>query len=402
MYQFKSLFLNSVVASISLTVFITRDQALWASHRKLQSPSSYVKYAAKSNTSCTLQIDRQSVVKVPALKDYPNLFFSPDSQTLAATDRSGGSGLVLFDLETGKREIVLPRGWIGEVSFSPDGKYIAFGANGPAAYLMNRQKQSIVPLESHGRRMGRIRFSQDSRFIATTSLDNKARVFDLNGTLKATISGLPATQWGSPTDRYPQITDLSWNSFSQVLAIASGKRLTIWDSKNGEQHTIEKLSPSQVTFISVNHPVQFIPNTNEIISFSEGIFKIFNTEGVELKRWSTNDEKISRLNFSPNGQNFAAIGSSSDARDHIVKIWNLNGSLITTLKGHEESIANVFFSQDGQCLVTSSLDNTVRLWDISGKEIDQVSGRFEMALSPDGRYLAIVDKDKSILVWKLK
>ena len=230
----------------------------------------------------------------------------------------------------------------------------------------------------------------------------RARVFDLNGALKVTISGFPATQGGGPSERSPQITDLSWNSSRQLLVNASGKRLTSWDSKNGEQYTIEQSSSHQTEFIPVNHPVQFIPNTNQIISFSEGVFRILNSEGVELKQWSANDKKISHLNFSPNGLNFATISDSPAPDDRIVKIWDLNGNLTTILKGHQDSVVNAFFSQDGKCIVTSSLDRTVRLWDISGKEIDQIPGRFETALSPDNNYLATVNEDNDILVWRLK
>lgn len=402
MYQLKSLFLNSVIASVFLTVLVTKDQALWASHKVLQSSSTYVKSASELNKSCNLQIDRQSFIRISGLNSYPNLFFSPDSQILAATDQSGGSGLVLFDLGTGKSETIKDRSWAGEVSFSSDGKYMAFGTHGPAAYLMDRQNKSVIPLEGHGRRIGRIRFSPDSRFIATTSLDNQARVFDLSGKLKVTIVGLPPTKWGSAADRDPQITGLSWNSLGQVLVVASGKQFTIWDSKSGEQHTIEKQEVSQTNAVPGMNPILFIPNTNKIIAFSDGKFRILNSDGVELKTWLANDNEISYINFSPNGQAFTSIGPSSEAKNMVVKLWNINGSLLTTLKGHRKNIEKAFFSKDGQCIFTSSLDNTVRLWDISGKELGQISGQSGISLSPDDRYLATVDRDRNILVWKLK
>ena len=245
-----------VVTVVSIFIFISSQKSpaarIVSKHEQGGKPYSPI---------CKLHLNHQQPIKVLKMPTSTSaLFFGSDGQTLALTDRSAGSGITLLNITTGNRENFMPNGWMGEVSFSPDGKYMAFGAVAPFAYLMNLQDKSIIELKGHGRRMGRIQFSSDSQFIATTSLDNKARIFNTKGDLQATISGIPRQDWGDAVDRDPQITNLSWSHSGQLLIAGSGKQFTIWDSKTHKQNTLSKESilstgsSQQVNFI------QFIPN----------------------------------------------------------------------------------------------------------------------------------------------
>jgi WD domain, G-beta repeat len=63
--------------------------------------------------------------------------------------------------------------------------------------------------------------------------------------------------------------------------------------------------------------------------------------------------------FSPDGQTIA-----SGSWDNTVKLWRRDGTLLTTLNGHESSVSSVAFSPDGQTIASGSGDNTVKLWPI--------------------------------------
>ncbi|WP_249064378.1 AAA family ATPase [Argonema antarcticum] len=67
--------------------------------------------------------------------------------------------------------------------------------------------------------------------------------------------------------------------------------------------------------------------------------------------------------FSPDG---LMIASASD--DHTVKLWNLDGKLLTTFKGHTDEVWGVSFSPDGQIIASASFDRTVRLWRIDPED----------------------------------
>lgn len=67
--------------------------------------------------------------------------------------------------------------------------------------------------------------------------------------------------------------------------------------------------------------------------------------------------------------------------------------LVTTLRGHKETITCVTFSPDGTTLASSSSDTTVQLWDVAtGKELVTLHGHpttvYAVAFSPDGALLA--------------
>jgi WD40 repeat protein len=64
--------------------------------------------------------------------------------------------------------------------------------------------------------------------------------------------------------------------------------------------------------------------------------------------------------FSPDGKTIA-----SASRDNTVKLWNLKGQELQTLKGHSSSVNGVAFSPDGKTIASASRDNTVILWNLN-------------------------------------
>ncbi len=83
-----------------------------------------------------------------------------------------------------------------------------------------------------------------------------------------------------------------------------------------------------------------------------------------------------------------------------------NLPILTTSLGHADRIVSVDFSQDGKYMVTGSLDNTVKLWDISlGKEIRTYYGLPDMVstLTCDFKNNLLVASDLSdmVKIWNL-
>ena len=48
--------------------------------------------------------------------------------------------------------------------------------------------------------------------------------------------------------------------------------------------------------------------------------------------------------------------------------------VVATLKGHTEALYAVAFSPDSKLIATGSFDKTIKLWDLSGKEIRTLNG----------------------------
>jgi len=77
------------------------------------------------------------------------------------------------------------------------------------------------------------------------------------------------------------------------------------------------------------------------------------------------------------------------------------------LKGHTRGINTITFSPDGTKVVTTSWDDTLRIWDAeSGKEMHLFKGHSiwytAVAVSPDGKRLATTSKDRIVRIWDVE
>lgn len=124
----------------------------------------------------------------------------------------------------------------------------------------------------------------------------------------------------------------------------------------------------------------------------------------------------SRLNKSLKGHTatLTAIVVSSDgkflitsSRDNTARIWDReSGQLLYKLEGHTKAVECATFTPDGKYAVTSSSDETVRIWNVSnGKEIKKIEsqqgGVNNVAVSPDGKFLLTAGENDTAAVWDL-
>jgi WD40 repeat protein len=100
------------------------------------------------------------------------------------------------------------------------------------------------------------------------------------------------------------------------------------------------------------------------------------------------------LDWSPDGDTFAAV-RPSDADTTVVDLRDAaTGERLRTLNGHDDSITNAVYSADGSLLATTSLDDALRVWDAAtGREVQSFEGpgdggAWGPSFGPDGTTVA--------------
>jgi len=111
---------------------------------------------------------------------------------------------------------------------------------------------------------------------------------------------------------------------------------------------------------------------------------------------------VRSLAISPDGEILV-----SSSYDYTIKIWDLKtGNEIHTLKGHTKDVETIAITPDGKTIVSGSDDNTIKTWDLkSGKELNTLSEHASVVrsviVSPNNKFIISGSGDKTIKIWDI-
>jgi WD40 repeat protein len=131
--------------------------------------------------------------------------------------------------------------------------------------------------------------------------------------------------------------------------------------------------------------------------------------GRERGRLSGHGGRVRWIGFHPDGLSLVVAGNWPD---HVVHIWDLETRTRRfRLAGHDSEVLAGAWRGDGRLLITAgALDGTVRLWDLSGEKPHArvlsvippgVPWLHSIALSPEGRHLAVSNPNGTVYVLRL-
>ncbi|MCJ1317343.1 WD40 repeat-like protein [Xylographa vitiligo] len=247
------------------------------------------------------------------------------------------------------------------LSSDPSGERIAY-ANNKSIFLRSIDNPALsTQYTGHTNTTTVARFSPSGFYVASGDVAGTVRVWDCKG------EGATKGEYSIISGR---INDLAWDGDSQrIIAVGDGKERFGHCITADSGNTVGEISghSSQVNSVSIRQqrPLRAATGSDDtsLVFYHGAPFK-FNTS---LRAQHT--RFVYGVAFSPGGSCLVSVGADR-------KIWLYDGKT-GEVKGqigdgeHKGSIFSVSWSKDSKRFVTSSADQTVKIWDIEANKTTQ-------------------------------
>lgn len=319
-------------------------------------------------------------------------------------------------------------GTIGEISFSPDGRYLATASWDGTARICAIGTGREVAVIQHDGVVDNLAFSPDSRHLATTSFDCTAR-----------LTGVPNGDVVARFRHQAAVRDVAFSPDGRFLATTSDAyegMTRLWDLETQRE-------AARVTHGGVVQAVRFSPDGRYIVSTNwHNPAIVLDVQTHERVAELSHEDGVLGLAFSPDGRYLAGGGRST------IAIWNLpDWSAATRLQqpstraggmqfylafspdsrflaaAHgpaavvwetsdwieaarivHPGVRALDFSPDSRCLATAGSDFVAHVWEVTtGDEVTRMTHEDQVAavaFSPDGRCVATAGLDRVSCVWE--
>jgi WD40 repeat protein/tRNA A-37 threonylcarbamoyl transferase component Bud32 len=303
--------------------------------------------------------------------------------------------------------------------------------------------QSRVILRGRGNELRNARFTPDARWAVLQGHDETARIWDVveqreyasldlakgpnavwpavsnDGAtfaigypdhtihLNDRVTGQARAVLSGHTDHINHISFTADNA--RVITTAADQTLRVWDTGSGRQLGMFKAS-AKATAPFVLSPSGRIVAARGAESTTAAYLWDLET-GRELLTLDAHEGRVLMIEFSPDGERIVTVEQFPNPSIHL---WDVaTGKHLARFKGHENQITHTVFSPDGTRLLTSSVDRTVRVWDVSptpaNRESEPLlilrghSGRVHHAVfSPDGTRVVSSSLDRTVRYWNAR
>ena len=363
----------------------------------------------------------------PKVGKLSKVLYSPNEHILTTSNWNGKlhfwnpiSGDLINTISASTSEIRTLR-------YSQDGKSIFFGRTGHIRRLDHKNGDLLNTYRLPSFLLNSFDISNDGKSIVCgTYIDGSIQFFDVETeAIRYKISGfsygtpsivfspdgltlVSTSLFGKIINVYTVSTGEIRNSInmntslsSDILISSDGVTLSaanrtghifLWDIQTGEirKKLIGQRSSDQTMVFSSDSSILYSAGNNRLIK----VWDIDSGKSIREISPFTNDStsnlQIKKISLSPNDRTLAVLTNSNT-----IELYDTQSNIFQgELKGHSSTVYSAVFSNDGRILGSTSMDNTIKLWDVESRSqllsITEPTSMnvYSIAFSPNGRIVA--------------
>ncbi len=268
---------------------------------------------------------------------------------------------------------------------SPFQRFIASGGWDRQVHVFDVTTDDSRHLRGHTDVISELMFTPDENYLITASWDKTVRVWPLRNELHDRRSVLLGHDVGVHSVRFSP--DGKW-----LVSGGHDNTVRLWDLRDKTSKTLRGHTDHVYRAI-------FSPDGKYIASSSDDrTVRIWSTaDATQHRVLEGHEADVEELAYSPDGTTLA-----SASEDHTARIWDTTTGESSVLY-HDHSVTGVVYDHSGARLATGSRAGDVRLFDVSSRQEiahyrDHAGEVYAVSFSPDGRWLASVDKAGALVM----
>ena len=296
-------------------------------------------------------------------------------------------------------------GEIQDIAFSPDSRFMAVACESAIKIWNIEEKtliRTIIAMKEYNGKATSLTFNREGNILAATASSGDVYLWNMQGGDTKKISRAHSSgAWA-----------IDFSPDSRILATGGGDGIIrLWESSTGTK--IGEMGRHQKRI----HSIAFDTN---------GRYVITGSDDLTIRYWDVNTKKETRAfnepmdrlltaAFSPD-RSLIAYGAKTieidlmrnrrEDKEYVRLRDAISGRDIFTFEGHIKDITSISFLPGKRFIVSSSLDKTIKIWDVEKRgevtSLEQNDYIYAIDTSRDGKWLAAGGRDRLVTVWRLK